>query len=173
MSTLLMNPVIGAQAIAFKPVINLGEEPFVPDGYVVQEHIVSGIGWDPAKVRLYWPVKSYGLTIMRYNELCKQLEGKYPYNVNLLRSYIANGSLIPEEVKRRDLYVFLLGTIYRSISTGGFYVYFFTFGGKPEGKEMYGYDLCPLTHEFRSCDVVAVPWSMSPTSIFCSNANNG
>ena len=94
-------------------VIDLDAEPFVPDGWKVEEHQKGGqFKWDASKVALYLSKKQQGGSFIEGNKLREGLKRKRVYNANLLDYLLANPDLIPEGWKGKA--VFFWGTIYRN-----------------------------------------------------------
>ncbi|MDP2703628.1 MAG: hypothetical protein Q8P01_00105 [bacterium] len=79
-------------------VINCDADPFVPDGWKVEEHQKGGLfKWDPAQVLLYLSeLQRKGGAIKKGNELWKELAGKPVLNANVLDYLLAHPHLIPE-----------------------------------------------------------------------------
>jgi hypothetical protein len=102
-----------------KYIIDLDADPFVPDGWKVEEHIKGGqFEFDPVEVLLHLEEEQQNGSIVG-TKLRKKLEKKSRYNANLLEFYLAHPNLIPEEWKGKA--VFFWGTIYRH-SGGRLYV---------------------------------------------------
>lgn len=93
--------------------IDLDADPFVPNGWKVEEHQKGGqFKWDATKAALFLsePQKRGGR--IEGNKLRSRLKcGQNPYNANLLDYLLKNPHLIPEEWKGK--YVFFWGTVYR------------------------------------------------------------
>ena len=93
--------------------IDLDADPFVPNGWKVEEHQKGGqFKWDASQVALYLAKGQQGGKVIEGKKLRKELADKPFYNANLLDYLFNNPHLIPEEWKGK--YVFFLGTIYRS-----------------------------------------------------------
>lgn len=93
------------------PEVDLGADPFIPEGWSVAEHKKGGKWkYDPTKVGLYFSKKQQNGTIGGH-DLRKELESQPVTNANLLDFYLKNTHLIPSEWK--DKTVFFWGTIYR------------------------------------------------------------
>jgi hypothetical protein len=108
-----------AEIVTKQHVIDLDANPFVPDGWKVEEHIKGGqFVYDPAKIKPYLS-KSQKKGVIGGHDLRKELQGKPVYNANLLDYYLAHPELIPDKWKGK--YIFFWGTIYRS-SAGDLYV---------------------------------------------------
>lgn len=106
------------EVMAKDHVINCDTDPFVPEGWRVEDHEKGGLfKWDPKQVRFYLSdLQKNGKTIQG-NELRKKLAGKPVLNANVLDYLLAHPHLIPEEWKKdsegRTRYIFFWGTIYR------------------------------------------------------------
>jgi len=91
--------------------IDCDENPFIPDGWKVEEHQKGGkIKLDISKMELYLSEKQKNGSI-KGNELREELKGKKPMNTNVLDFLLKNPHLIPEEWKGK--HIFFWGTIYR------------------------------------------------------------
>ncbi len=92
--------------------IDLDADPFVPNGWKVEEHQKGGqFKWDATKVKLHLSKKQQGGKVLEGNKLREELKGQPVYNANLLDYLLKNPHLIPEEWKSK--YVFFWGTVYR------------------------------------------------------------
>lgn len=99
-------------------VIDGDADPFVFDGWKVEEHKKTGqFVWDPAKVELCLSKNQKGGKVIEGNKLRKELENNPMWNANLLDYLLKNPHLIPEEWKQDEKgntrYIFFWGTIYR------------------------------------------------------------
>ena len=109
-----------------KALINCNVNPYIPDGWKVEEHRKGGeLEFDPAKVVLYLDAdQKDGRTIVG-NELRKRLADKPVMNACVLDFLLANTNLIPEAWKQDESgntrYIYFWGTVYRS-SDGNLYV---------------------------------------------------
>lgn len=93
-------------------VIDCDADPFVPDGWSVEEHQKSGtFKWNAANVALHLDKGQKNGKYIEGNKLRKELAGKPVLNANVLDYLLAHPHLIPEEWK--DKAVFFWGTIYR------------------------------------------------------------
>ena len=90
-------------------VIDLDADPFVPNGWKVEEHRKGG--QNASKVALYLSKGQQGGKVIDGNKLRKELADKSAFNANVLDYLLANPDLIPEEWKGK--YVFFWGTVYR------------------------------------------------------------
>ena len=100
-----------AEVVIKTHTIDCDANPYVPDGWKVEEHIKGGeLVWNPDEVELYLCDKQKGGTI-EGNELRKLLKDKPVLNACVLDYLLANPQLIPEEWKGKA--VFFWGTIYR------------------------------------------------------------
>lgn len=110
--------------------IDCDADPFVPNGWRVEEHQRGGIFiWDPDKVKLYLSKKQKGDN--KYivgNDLRKELKSQSVLNANVLDYLLKleNQHLIPEDWKGE--YIFFWGTIYRS-SNGDLFVRYLCWDG--------------------------------------------
>jgi hypothetical protein len=94
--------------------IDCDADPFIPEGWKVEEHTKGGIfTWDPTAVKLYLSKKQKGDKRIVGNDLHKELKSKPVLNANALDYLLKpeNQHLIPEEWKGKA--VFFWGTIYR------------------------------------------------------------
>ncbi len=101
---------------------DLDADPFLPDGWKVEEHKKGGqFKYDSAKVGLYLSKGQQNGKVIVGNDLRKELKNQPVYNANLLDFYLKkeNQHLIPEEWKGKA--IFFWGTIYHS-SGGRLYV---------------------------------------------------
>jgi hypothetical protein len=109
-------------------VIDCDAQPFVPDGWSVEEHQKGGSWkWDASKIYLYTSPEQLKGSI-EGNKLREKL-GKIStpvLNANTLDYLLANPHLIPEEWKGK--YVFFWGTVYR-YRGGDLYVRCLGWGG--------------------------------------------
>ncbi len=99
-------------------VIDCNADPFVPEGWTVEEHQKGGsFKWDPAQVQLYLSELQLIDGVIKGNALRKELAGKPVLNANVLDYLLAHPRLIPEEWKKNSegciLFIFFWGTIYR------------------------------------------------------------
>jgi hypothetical protein len=99
-------------------VIDCDADPFLPDGWKVEEHQKSG-QWkfDPKGVEFFLSNSQKGGKIIEGNKLRKELAKKPVFNANVLDYLYANPHLIPEEWKKDEQgntrYIFFWGTVYR------------------------------------------------------------
>lgn len=92
--------------------IDCDADPFVPDGWSVEEHQKGGVfKWDPDKVTFYLSGGQKPGRWIKGNKLRKELADKPVLNANVLDYLLAHPHLIPEEWKRKPM--FFWGTIYR------------------------------------------------------------
>ncbi|SRR6266481_265375 len=102
-------------------IIDCDAQPFVPDGWSVEEHQKGGTwSWDASKAYLYKSPEQLKGSI-EGNKLREKLRkiSTPVLNANVLDYLLANPHLIPEEWKGK--YVFFWGTVYR-YSSGHLYV---------------------------------------------------
>lgn len=90
--------------------IDCDSTPFIPNGWMVEEHKKGGMfKFNPEKTSLYLSKKQKKGGIGGH-DLHKALSDKPVMNANVLDYLLAHPELIPEEWK--DKYVFFWGTIY-------------------------------------------------------------
>ena len=93
-------------------VIDCDADPFVPDGWSVEEHQKGGsFQRDASKVELWLANGQKNGKVLKGNKLRKEMAKKVPFNACALDYLLANPHLIPEEWKGK--YVFFWGTVYR------------------------------------------------------------
>lgn len=110
--------------------VDLDADPFVPDGWSVEEHGKGGkIDFDPAKIALYLSEGQKDGEWIKGNKLREELKGQPVLNANLLDWYLRkeNQHLIPEEWKGKA--VFFWGTIYRGPGGNLFVRCLYWYGG--------------------------------------------
>jgi len=101
-----------AEIVTSEHVIDCDAQPFVPDGWSIEEHRKGGaFKWDPVKVSLHLGRGQQNGKWIEGNRLRKELANKPVLNANILDYLLANPHLIPEEWKAK--LVFFWGTIYR------------------------------------------------------------
>ncbi|MEK7630019.1 MAG: hypothetical protein AAB432_01375 [Patescibacteria group bacterium] len=94
-------------------VIDCDANPFVPDGWKVEEHQKGGqFKWDPKAIELYLSKPQRKGKTINGNDLREELKNKSVLNANVLDYLLKNSHLIPEEWKGK--LVFFWGTIYRA-----------------------------------------------------------
>lgn len=92
--------------------IDCDADPFVPDGWTVEEHCKGGVfKWNAEGVTLYLDKGQKNGKWLEGNKLRKELADKPVLNANVLDYLLAHPHLIPEEWKGKA--VFFWGTIYR------------------------------------------------------------
>ncbi len=92
--------------------IDCDANPFIPDGWEVEQHYIGGLlEWNAKKAELYLSKKQKDGNLIRGNKLRKELKNKPTLNANVLDHLLKNPHLIPEEWK--DKCVFFWGTVYR------------------------------------------------------------
>lgn len=109
-------------------IIDLDADPFVPDGWKVEEHRRGGqFEWDPARVSLYL---SEGQKVRGVggHKLRKELQVQPVLNANLLDYFLKNTFLIPREWKCEK--VAFWGTVYRHWRGGNFGIRFLGWTGQ-------------------------------------------
>ena len=101
-----------AEVVTKTHTIDCDANPYVIDGWKVEEHIKGGeLTWNSDEVEL-WLCDKQNSGVIEGNELCKLLKGKSVLNACVLDYLFENLQLIPEEWKEK--YVFFWGTIYRN-----------------------------------------------------------
>jgi len=99
-------------------IIDCDTDPFVPEGWKVEEHKKGGLEWDSAKVELFLSENQKDGKYVEGNKLRKELADHTILNANVLDYLLAHPQLIPEEWKKDSSgnrrYTFFWGTIYRS-----------------------------------------------------------
>ena len=131
--------------------IDCDADPFIPDGWRVEEHRKGGIfTWDPTNVKLYLSKKQRGEKHITGNDLRKELTHEPVLNANVLDYLLKseNQHLIPEEYKGKA--VFFWGTIYRH-SGGSLYVRYLCWGG-----DRWGWSWRWLGRDFNSYNPAVV-----------------
>lgn len=105
-------PILRGQAkVVSALIIDCDADPFVPDGWRVEEHIKGGqLEWNPAKIQLYLS-KHQQCGVISGSKLRKELKDQPVLNANVLDHLLAHPEIIPEEWKGKT--VFFWGTIYR------------------------------------------------------------
>lgn len=92
--------------------IDCDANPFIPDGWSVEDHKKSGMfKFNPKKISLYRSKKQKKGSI-EGNDLRKELANQPVLNANVLDYLLAHPELIPEEWKGE--HIFFWGTIYRN-----------------------------------------------------------
>ena len=115
-----------ASITTFEHMVDLDADPFVPDGWSVEEHQKGGqFKWNPAAVKLYLSEPQKRGRTIEGNKLRSTFMGEPVLNANLLDYLLAKQHFIPEEWKSK--YVFFWGTIYRG-SGGSLYVRYLVWG---------------------------------------------
>ncbi len=98
--------------------IDCDADPFVPDGWKVEEHTKGGIfTWDPTKVEPYLSEKQKSDEYIVGNKLRGELKAQPVLNANVLDYLLSHPELIPEDWKKdergKTRHIFFWGTIYR------------------------------------------------------------
>lgn len=101
-----------AEIIVRQHIIDCDAQPFMPNGWKVEEHTPGGqFEWDIEAISLYLSDEQQPCGKRKGgDELRKELAGKPVLNANVLDYLLAHTNLIPEEWK--DKYLFFWGTIY-------------------------------------------------------------
>jgi len=93
-------------------IIDCDADPYVPDGWSVEEHQKGGIfEWNVSQVELYLAAGQKNGKELEDGKLRKELVGKPVLNANILDYLFAHPYLIPEEWKGKT--IFFWGTVYR------------------------------------------------------------
>jgi hypothetical protein len=109
-----------AQIVISKHLIDCDANPFVPEGWKVEQHRKGGqLEWNPERIALYLSKGQQDGKYIGGHKLRKELEDKPVLNACVLDYLLAHPDLIPESWKGKV--VFFWGTIYRS-ADGGLYV---------------------------------------------------
>lgn len=119
-----------AEVVIKTHIIDCDANPYIPDGWKVEEHIKDGeLHWNPDEVEFYLCDEQNGGTdTIEGNELRKKLKDKPVLNACVLDYLLANPQLIPEEWKGKA--VFFWGTTYRSSDDHLYVRYLFWYAGK-------------------------------------------
>lgn len=129
-------------------VIDCDTAPFVPLGWLVEEHQKGGqLSWDASKVKLLVKLNE-GESYVGGHELRKRLKDEPVLNANVLDYLLARPELVPEEWKSR--LVFFWGTIYRDSDDYLFVRYLFWNG------ERWHWDYYCLNDGWRAFNPAAV-----------------
>ena len=114
------NVLLGYAAITVvEHVIDCDAQPYLPDGWSIEEHQKGGaFKWDAAQVAFHLSSGQKGDKYIEGNKLRKELADKPVLNANVLDYLLANPHLIPEEWKKdgkgNTRYIFFWSTIYRN-----------------------------------------------------------
>jgi len=102
-----------AAITAVEHIIDCDADPFVPNGWKVEEHQKGGqFKFDAAQMRFFLAEGQQNGKVLEGNKLRSELAGKPVLNANVLDYLLAHPHLIPEEWKGKA--IFFWGTIYRS-----------------------------------------------------------
>jgi hypothetical protein len=115
----LFRKVLLCQAVVkdVKHSIDCDADPFLPQGWEIEEHVRGGhFQWNASKVELWLAGGQKNGKVLEGNKLRKELAKKVNFNANVLDYLLAHPHLIPEEWKGKA--VFFWGTVYRS--SGGY-----------------------------------------------------
>lgn len=93
--------------------INCDVDPYLPDGWSVEEHKPGGgqFSFNPTNIELYLSKKQVQDSIVG-DDLWKELNGKKVLNACVLDYLLVHPEIIPEEWKGK--YIFFFGTVYRN-----------------------------------------------------------
>ncbi len=109
-----------ANIVMAKHIIDCDADPYVPDGWEVEEHTKGGqFEFEFQKIILYINNVQQNGHVIVGNKFRENLKGKSVLNANVLDFLLAHPDLIPHGWK--DKHVFFWGTIYRG-SDGRLYV---------------------------------------------------
>ncbi len=132
-------------------IIDLDTDPFVPEGWTVEEHRKGGqFAWDPEAVALHLSPNRQSGKVIKGKMLRLELANQPVLNANALDYLLKNPTLIPEDWKGK--YVFFWGTIYRG-SGGRLYARYLDWSG-----ERWDWDYCWLGDD----------WSVSNPAAVCA-----
>lgn len=141
-----------ASIIAIEHVIDCEADPFVPEGWSVEEHQKGGMfKWDAANVALHLDKGQKNGKYIEGHKLRKELAGKPVLSANVLDYLLAHPHLIPEEWKGK--LVFFWGTIYR-YRGGSLCVRYLRWGG-----DGWSWNFLWLVDGWTGSDPAAVPAS--------------
>lgn len=104
-------------------IIDCDADPFVPDGWKVEEHKKGGqLSFDPAQVQFHLVDGQKGSKSIEGNKIRKELSNMPVMNANVLDFLLDNPDLIPEDWKTDEggntLYIFFWGTVYCGSDVG-------------------------------------------------------
>ena len=100
------------QILPTKHVIDCDADPFLPNGWKMEEHTKGGQWeWNTDQVELYLAGGQKDGGYVNGHKLRKQLKDKPILNANVLDYLLAHQELIPEEWKGKRVYFW--GTVYR------------------------------------------------------------
>ena len=135
-------------------VIDCDADPFMPEGWKVDEHKKSGkVKWTKELIQLYRSAGQKDGKCIEGSKLRKELASKSVLNANVLDYLLAHPELIPEEWKGK--YVFFWGTIYRN-SNGYLCVRFLYWH-----DDRWDWDAGWLVSDFRGLNPAALSASIS------------
>ncbi len=136
LSDVLLNALSATVESLSQHVINCDVDPFIPEGWKVEEHKKGGqqLVWDSTKVVLFLSDKQKNGKSIKGHDLRKELTGLPVLNANVLDYLISHPELIPESWKGQ--FVYFWGTIYR-YADGHLYVRCLCWG---DGRWCWDYD---------------------------------
>ena len=131
----------GAEIKAIEHAVDFSADPFMPDGWSVEEHQKGKVAklerkgddlyLDGKKIE-FWLSSEQKRGVITGNILRAKLKGKPVLNANLLDHLLKNPHLIPEAWKKDEngntRYIFFWGTIYRD-ADGSIYVCYLYWNG--------------------------------------------
>jgi len=107
-----------AEIKAVEHLIDCDADPYIPEGWKVEEHRKGGmVKFNPTRIEFFLSKQQRKGKVIVGNELRKELADKPVLNANVLDWLLKHPHLIPEEWKRDEngntRYIFFWGTIYR------------------------------------------------------------
>ncbi len=122
-----------SKIVAVTHVIDCDANPYVPQGWTVEEHKKGGMfEWNLDKVRLHLSPNQKDGKVIQGHKLREELVNEPALKANVLDYLLAHQELIPEEWKGK--YIFFWGTVYRD-SDGCLCVRYLCWGG---GRWVWG-----------------------------------
>jgi len=117
-----------AQIVVSKHLIDCDVNPFVPDGWKVEQHRKAGqLEWNPERISLYLSKRQKNGGDIGGHDLRKELESQPVLNACVLDYLLANPELIPESWRGKA--VFFWGTIYRDAVDRLYVRHLYWYGG--------------------------------------------
>jgi hypothetical protein len=142
--------IVNVQIVIDKHIVDLDADPFIPEGWSVEEHKKGGqFKYDPTEVELYLDEDQKNGKNIDGNKLRKNLANQNVFNVNLLDFLLENPQLIPESWKGKA--IFFWGTVYRDADGYLFVSYLYCIGG-----DRWRWDHCRLDDSLDSFNPTAV-----------------
>lgn len=148
-----------AEIKAIEHAVDFSADPFLPDGWGVEEHQKGKVAklerkgddlyLDGKKIE-FWLSSEQKRGVITGNILRAKLKGKPVLNANLLDHLLKNSHLIPEAWKKEEngntRYIFFWGTIYRDAG-GRLYVRFLCWHGGRWDWGWFSYSLGLVFHD--------------------------